>query len=723
MAASPQITPTASALPPGHKLGEYIIQSVLGHGGFGITYLAKDTRLASLVAIKEYFPQAYSERTRHATIRPIANAEGALESYRWGLQQFLKEAQALAQFKHNHIVRVLRFLEANGTAYMVMEYEEGEALTGLLRKHGGFLNEPTLLGIFLPILGGLQAVHDAGLLHLDIKPDNIYMRANGQPMLIDFGSARRAKTGDAGERISLTPGFCAIEQYPNHGEVGPWSDVYSIGATLYRCITGRLPTDARERQDVATRTTVDPLPPATSFDRPLYTPCIRTTIDRALCLNADDRPQSAFALQQGLMGKDIAHAKPTAAAGYRYRSGFIGVTAAATARKPRRRYSAFEKFIVTLVFIASALVVTPKILIDTQVYSEDELLGRIQTLPATLVAHAEEWRRTIDARVFGKHADVPSDTSAVLAPTPALVPPTVIATPNFDPVKQPAGALLGHTASIAAVAFTSDGTRLISSATDGVVKIWDVARGEVQKSLPVAAVGGAFALSPDARQLALPGDDRIIHLWDMAEAIVAGRLNGHAGAITALVYAPDGTSLLSTADDGAVLLWDVARSTVLHRLDDSARRVVAAAFAPNGRVLVAGDSDGGILYLDAHSFTRIAYSPAHPSAVTALAFSPDGTWLASGANGVVKLWRLGVDARDITITDAPATVHALTWSPDGKYLLAVGTGDTVHVWDARTGSLVRRLTGPQYDTFALALSPDGRVVAAGGDDNTIRLWK
>ena len=150
-----------NALPAGYRLGEYTIKTVLGHGGFGITYLAQDTHLGSLVAIKEYFPQDYAERGEDSKIfpRPGGDVSDA-EIYNWGLQEFLKEAQALAKFKHNYIVRVLRYLEANGTAYMSMEYEEGESLTGYLKQHGGFLSEPDLLRVFLPILTGLHADFD-----------------------------------------------------------------------------------------------------------------------------------------------------------------------------------------------------------------------------------------------------------------------------------------------------------------------------------------------------------------------------------------------------------------------------------------------------------------------------------------------------------------------------------------------------------------------------------
>ena len=167
---------SSDALPYGYELHDYSIESVLGTGGFGITYLAHDSKLGTRVAIKEYFPQDLARRNEQMTIVPMPGA--AAETFEWGRRQFLKEAQALAQFKHNNIVRVLRFLELNGTASMIMEYEQGQGLQDYIQSKGR-PDERMLLQVFLPILNGLQAVHRAGLLHLDIKPDNIYLRAQG----------------------------------------------------------------------------------------------------------------------------------------------------------------------------------------------------------------------------------------------------------------------------------------------------------------------------------------------------------------------------------------------------------------------------------------------------------------------------------------------------------------------------------------------------------------
>lgn len=291
------------ALPEGFKLGEYLIEKVLGHGGFGITYLARDTQLSSQVAIKEFFPRSVAARGNKYTIRPFTNG---VEDFRWGLQEFLKEARALAKFKHNHIVRVLRFVEANGTAYMVMEYEQGESLDVYLKRSGGYLNEQMLLSVFIPVLNGLQAVHDIGMLHLDIKPDNIYLRANGQPMLIDFGSSRQAKSeSESGGKIALTPAYSAIEQYPGIGDTGPWTDVYSMGATLYRCVTGQPPVDSLKRYQAVQNKQADPFVSAQEFDRPFFSKHIRESIDAAMQLMAKERPQTADLLQRALMGQRI----------------------------------------------------------------------------------------------------------------------------------------------------------------------------------------------------------------------------------------------------------------------------------------------------------------------------------------------------------------------------------------------------------------------------------
>ena len=289
------------ALPPGHKLAEYVIESVLGHGGFGITYLAKDTSLGALVAIKEYLPNDLAARDGQTAIVPILDSRDAVKNYQWGLQRFIKEARALAQYKHPNIVRVLRYMEANGSAYVVMEYEQGLSLAQHLKKHGNRLSESELLRIVLPILNGLTVLHENDMLHCDIKPDNIYMRIDGTPMLIDFGSARSdiSKRG-AAKRIILTPGYAPIEQYPDKGQQGPWTDIYAMGATMYRCITGTKPDESIHRYKAILQYQADPLVPVEKLAKEKYQPYMLDCINWSLQVYPKDRPQSARELQDGL---------------------------------------------------------------------------------------------------------------------------------------------------------------------------------------------------------------------------------------------------------------------------------------------------------------------------------------------------------------------------------------------------------------------------------------
>src|SRR5262245_23254440 len=173
------------ALPPRHALHEYRIERVLGHGGFGITYLAADTALRKNVAIKEYLPAQFAIRAEGATVMP--RTRRLAEDYRWGLERFLDEARTLARFRHANIVPVLRFFEANGTAYIVMEYEDGRPLAELLAGPGR-LPPARVRALLDGVMDGLAQIHGAGFLHRDIKPSNIIVRGDGAPVLIDFGA-------------------------------------------------------------------------------------------------------------------------------------------------------------------------------------------------------------------------------------------------------------------------------------------------------------------------------------------------------------------------------------------------------------------------------------------------------------------------------------------------------------------------------------------------------
>ncbi len=234
-----------NALPNATLLLEYRLEGVLGAGGFGMTYLAWDTHLEKHVAIKEYLPTDLAMRALDGSVVPVATEHDY--DYKWGLERFIQEARTLARFSHPHIVRVNRYFEANGTGYMVMDYEKGESLNQMLRRSAA-PDEPSLRAILMPLLDGLQAVHEAGFLHRDIKPSNIFLRETGGPVLLDFGAARAAVGGATRSMTAvLTPGYAPLEQYASDARQGPWSDLYALAGVLYRAIVGESPPDAVSR--------------------------------------------------------------------------------------------------------------------------------------------------------------------------------------------------------------------------------------------------------------------------------------------------------------------------------------------------------------------------------------------------------------------------------------------------------------------------------------------
>ncbi len=288
------------ALPLQYRLHWYVVERVLGQGGFGITYLARDSNLDQSVAIKEYLPSDIATRRPDATIR--SRTDEHRERYRWGLDRFIKEARTLARFDHPNIVRVHSVFEANNTAYMVMRFEAGETLSAVLESRGT-LSEEELLRIMLPVLDGLTLVHEAGFVHRDIKPDNIHIRTDGSPVLLDFGSARPATGKPHTLTILVAPGYAPFEQYYGNSEAqGPWTDIYGLGATCYRAIAGRAPLDAISRSKGILGNTRDVMVPASVVGAGRYSGRLLAAIDHALAFGEKDRPQTVAEWRKELTG-------------------------------------------------------------------------------------------------------------------------------------------------------------------------------------------------------------------------------------------------------------------------------------------------------------------------------------------------------------------------------------------------------------------------------------
>src|SRR5207253_1555868 len=290
---------TNQALPTGYQLLNYRVDRQISRGGFSIVYRAFDDSGAP-VAIKEYLPSSLVLRTDGDIVR--ASSAENLTSFRYGMKCFFEEGRALAKINHPNVVRVLNFFRANETVYMVMRYERGRTLQQQIQAKQDAITERFLRRVFTNMLNGLREVHTHKLLHLDIKPANIYLRADGTAVLLDFGAARQTLTSNRPKLAPMyTPGFAAPEQYRDPDRLGPWTDVYGTGASMFACLAAFAP------QAADARVSEDHLVPAKKIWSGQYSDNLLEVIDWCLRLDPLERPQSIFALQKAI--REIAPKK------------------------------------------------------------------------------------------------------------------------------------------------------------------------------------------------------------------------------------------------------------------------------------------------------------------------------------------------------------------------------------------------------------------------------
>ena len=289
---------------PGSVLnGRYEVGRVLGNGGFGVTYIAWDPILRIKVAIKEYLPSEFSTRAEGQTRVTVFTGEKERQ-FNDGMSKFIDEAKRLAKFQNESgVVKIFDSFKANGTAYIVMEYLDGETLADRLKREKTIPADEAIQ-IMMPVIESLNHVHEAGILHRDISPDNIFLTKDGKTKLIDFGAARFATTTHSRSlTVIIKPGYSAEEQYRSRGDQGPHTDVYSVGAVLYKMITGVTPPDALERRASYEKKHKDILQPITKFTQDI-TPNQEAAIYNAMNVRIEDRTENMVTLAGELLSEE-----------------------------------------------------------------------------------------------------------------------------------------------------------------------------------------------------------------------------------------------------------------------------------------------------------------------------------------------------------------------------------------------------------------------------------
>ncbi len=738
------------ALKSGTELvGDFRISRVLGAGGFGITYLADELALGRAVTIKEYFPADFA--VRGEALEAVPRSENCAGDYTWGLDRFIEEAQTLARFNHPNIVRVYRYFRANQTAYMVLHFEEGQSLKSWLKALGRAPRQKELDRIIGPLMAALEEIHKSDFLHRDIAPDNIIIRKDGAPVLIDFGSARGEIAAHSKTVSALVkPGYSPYEQYAETGKrQGPWTDIYALGATLYHAVTGKRPPDAPSRM------VKDDLVPAREAAIGAYRAGFLNAIDKALALNIDHRPQSIAAWRGDLLAPDPkppswlsrsfgsdTHPKKTAKAK-------TPVTPIPDAPGPQ---GALLDYVDNLKVKKSAVAAPAG-----QAAKPDA--GKAKTVPQPPVPSSP-----------AKPADTPAATRKLATEAAPAKLPRVLqrkAEPETAPQAAPAAAPAKGNRIAASVKRSPKPKRIRSAARSWSPILFKLLIG-------VGVASGAVALQErlpqmETRGAAITSNTTTGSIAPSAPVIAqpVARLAGHAGPVTAVSYSDDGSAIVTASKDATVKIWTAASATLKRtiELDDGP----ASAISVSGARLLTGHANGTVVMWDWQRAEKIAtykrndaeiwsvtfmgsaqrfavaghdwkiavwdaattsgpfgVLDAHESAVQALSFgmSDSKPVLASGsADKTLKIWDLETLDRVRTYRGHRDYVTAVAIAGGGRDVASASLDGSVHVWSTRSSRLTRSLSAHQGRANALAFAPAGDVLASAGADGKVRVWE
>ncbi len=776
------------ALPVGTELvGDFRIERVLGAGGFGITYLALETALARRVTIKEYFPVDFAARDA-ASEAVCPRSQGSEEDYAWGLERFLDEAKTLAKFNHPNIVRVYRYFRDRNTGYMVLHFEEGKSFKDWLKSLGRTPRQQEIDSILVPLLDALEVIHGADFLHRDIAPDNIIIRTDGTPVLIDFGSAR----GDIAKQTKtlsalVKPGYSPYEQYATtSSKQGPWTDIYSLAATLYVAVTGARPPDAPSRM------VADELVPVREAARASYRPGFLAAIDQALILDLNARPRSvvdwrAQLLEPAKPARNAARKANRTAPPAPRPAGAAPPPPAAARERPAATAAAGSDASLSSAK-SDAVDTTGPGLIGS--FMEGWRQGAAQSAPPIDSVASAPAPPPPPRDVAPKPAKkVPSQKARVARPVvPAPMPavervalPVVVAASAVaaDEIKDkpriaagqrrwrwrslvvklligvgvagtavalldqlpgvnregaatmllqsggaiPVADLPGHVGPVRALAFTSGGAEVVSAGADATLKIWASGSWTLVREI-VLEHGAPTAMAVHGTRAATAHRDGTVAVWDLGGGTRVASFRRNEATVWSVAFLGDGDTVAAAAHDWIVSVWNVAQSEAPVRLLTAHRSAVqAVAYAPEGELIATGGADKSIRLWRKGDGGLLRSYRAHADFVTALAFDSDGGVLASGSlDGRVKVWSASGETLHVDLGGHTGRVEALSFAPDGKALASVSEDGSIRVWDPRQGKPVRTIQPNTGGLAAVAFGRDGQHIAAGGADGHVRIY-
>lgn len=675
----------SDALPEGALLHGncYAIDAVLGQGGFGITYRGRDLRLSRQVAVKEFFPAGCVRQA--ATLQPAGSL--SRDDFMKCKDRFLRETRTLARFHHPGIADVYDIFEENNTAYMVMEYVEGETLGAHLLRQGNRLATGTILDVALQVAAALEEVHQAGLLHLDIKPDNIILCQDSSPsqtspsrvVLVDFGAAREFSTHHTQQHsVVLTPGYAPLEQYARQAQRGVYTDIYALAATLYHLLTGHAPATASER---ALGVPLEPWPDGIAGINPDFAAALHAGLQlegkrrpasvRDFVSILDGKPATTEVRPQLSPGPAVAIATSSSAASTRSVSS--DAMARDTKRSPAEESGASRRNRALAAGLACVAIAVSAYAVLRQ-YRADRLpqVGDFaQTKPAKVAAATEA------------------------AP---LTPPTrIVQLANYEN--------LGSLGKPATMEFNLDATRLAGSERGGRFKVWDTASGKLLQSLATGSVPGqGGAVSADGTVAAMRTDKARLYSESDLNTLSVERRRAYINSLT-----PGGISVLNLQTGSSLCRVKPLKAGY------------AMALSPDGRLLAHGDAFGSMEIWNTRNGAVVLRQPEPKDngskvGITCLLFAPDSKTLAAGyADHTLRIWQVSGSKQLHSFFGHTDYVDSMAMAPDQKQLVTVH-GGRFRLWDVNSErfSSLASIPGspvPYTGAISVVFSPDSKRIA------------